>query len=267
MATKVVFAGSRPLGHFVLSYLSKLDDIQIVGCAVKDFGQDRWWKDDPWDLACGRYQLVDNFNDLDFDLGISVNYWEKISSLVLDDCGLGFVNIHHSYMLNIRGRNIVTHAIRNNSCSKIFGTTLHYMNEKIDRGPIICSRECLIDDTDTAKNLYEKADGLAKEIFIKWLPIITHKKIQNLPLPAKTAAYHNKNGIKNNVDMGAAKKDIYDQVRSLEFNDFFEPPYLETSVGKEYLTISPSLGYETLLECGGSRAVYKRVWNPPLKTR
>ena len=145
--------------------------------------------------------------------------------------------------------------------------TRHYMNEKIDRGPIICSRECLIDDTDTAKNLYEKADGLAKEIFIKWLPIITHKKIQNLPLPAKTAAYHNKNGIKNNVDMGAAKKDIYDQVRSLEFNDFFEPPYLETSVGKEYLTISPSLGYETLLECGGSRAVYKRVWNPPLKTR
>ena len=48
---KVVFLGSRPLGHFALKFLENMESVEVVGVLVKEPASSAWWKDDPFYLA------------------------------------------------------------------------------------------------------------------------------------------------------------------------------------------------------------------------
>ena len=55
-----------------------------------------------------RFNKLENIN---FDLGISVNWTKKIHDNLLKLPKYGFINIHNSYKNIIKGRNIATHSI------------------------------------------------------------------------------------------------------------------------------------------------------------
>jgi methionyl-tRNA formyltransferase len=75
----------------------------------------------------------------------------------------GFWNIHHSYNLRLRGRNITTHAIIRSKIDNIYyhGTTIHKMVPQLDAGPIVASEAIEICTNDTAYTLFNKVNKIA----------------------------------------------------------------------------------------------------------
>ena len=119
---KVAFLGSRPLGKIALEILSKLSNVQIVATVVKEPPLKAWWKDDPFYIAKNQFTSHEDLKDIEFDLGLSVNYWRYKDPAILKIPKLGFVNLHHSYNLSLSGRNMTSMAILS-AKSLIDGTT------------------------------------------------------------------------------------------------------------------------------------------------
>ena len=103
---RVVFLGSRAIGKFALEFLSRRSDIDLVGKVVLDDYKDAYWTEDPSDLSWPLTLRYEELADIDFDLGISVNYWAVVKSPILERPKMGFFNIHHSHNLMYRGLNI-----------------------------------------------------------------------------------------------------------------------------------------------------------------
>ena len=99
------------------------------------------------------------------DLLISLGYWRILSREVIEKIPLGIVNVHHSHKLRYRGRHCTTWAIRNGD--SVHGSTLHYINEKLDDGPIIDSDCCDITVTDTAQTLFLRANDIGLALLKK----------------------------------------------------------------------------------------------------
>lgn len=134
---------------------------------------------------------MSGIKNLDIDMGLSVNYHKIIGEDILCHCKKGFYNIHHSYNLRLRGRNITTHAILNTLNENIcyHGTCLHRMISKLDAGPIIASRAVSIEEDDTAYSLFQKADMAAFEMAKEWLPRIAFQEV--MPYNPPEAGIHN----------------------------------------------------------------------------
>lgn len=179
---KIAFAGGRLLGLEVLHWLSLQDCFEII--AVCPISND----DDP-EYYCRMIELVkeknlflcdiQDFKNFKVDIGLSVNYNKIIRSDLLKHCVKGFYNVHHSYNLRLRGRNVATHAILNTLKEPVFyhGTTLHKMVPELDAGGIVASESIPIDNDDTAFTLFKKADSLALSLIKVWIPRIAFEKI------------------------------------------------------------------------------------------
>ncbi len=75
-----------------------------------------------------------NFEEIDYDLGISFLYTHKIPASEFIKNKI-WINFHPGPLPNYRGRNLCYHAIVNGE--KEFGATLHYMDAEYDTGKII----------------------------------------------------------------------------------------------------------------------------------
>ena len=102
------------------------------------------------DLDC-----IYDFSDIVFSAG----YHYKVPSELLLKPYLGTINIHQSYRMKYKGRNMNTHVLRNGD--EVHGTTLHYMTDVIDNGDIVDTDCFLVENTDTAFSLNEKCMKMA----------------------------------------------------------------------------------------------------------
>ncbi len=105
----------------------------------------------------------------DSDLMLSLGYWRIVPKNIIDKVPLGILNLHHSYMLRYRGRHTATWAIMNKE--KTHGTTLHYMSECLDDGPILAAREVAIQETDTAYALFNRINVAALDMVKENVPV------------------------------------------------------------------------------------------------
>ena len=259
---KVLFLGSRPLGFFALKKLSGMDNVEIVGCVVKKPSENAWWKEDPYELAEGKVFTHEDIQNIDFDFGISINYWKIIESAIICKPSLGFINIHHSYMLSLRGRDMTTHAIlgaRNNH-RWYHGTTLHYTDDGLDTGPIIATESCPITEADTAWTLFNKTEVLAKEMLNLWLPRITAgrppvaspESMQPLNLRSDGAT-------KTIDDIFSDPLLSYDIVRAYDFNGYYEPASSIINGQQTFLTTDVAQGGKVIIEIDPRRVIYEWI--------
>ena len=132
------FCSHNPL--FSLGFVSGLDDNTIFPSLLN---------------RCQSLQQVCSSSDIVFSLG----YESIIPKSIIDSVPLGIVNLHQSYGLKYRGRNLATHHILNDE--KYIGASLHYITEKVDCGPIVALGRVKIDPDDTAYTAFNKAMSLA----------------------------------------------------------------------------------------------------------
>jgi methionyl-tRNA formyltransferase len=93
------------------------------------------------------------FKELRPDIAILFAYGKIIPQSWLDIPLFGFINIHASLLPKWRGAAPIQRAIENND--KKTGITIMKMNDKLDEGPILNSKELKINSLTNGKNLTE----------------------------------------------------------------------------------------------------------------
>ncbi len=79
------------------------------------------------------------FKNLSPDLVIVVAYGQIIPKKILEIAKFGFINIHASLLPRWRGAAPIQRAIMN--CDKKIGVSIMKIEEKLDSGPVLASRE------------------------------------------------------------------------------------------------------------------------------
>jgi len=258
---KVIFLGSRPLGSYALDFLGKMPNVEVVGCVVRSPAEESWWVSDPFHLVSSKKISLEDIGSIDFDLGVSINYWSIIPESIISRAKLGFVNVHHSYLLSLKGRDMQTHAILNarKNNSWYHGTTLHYINENLDSGPIIASDSCDITEYDTAWTLFNKVEQLSKDLIKIWLPRIV---LSNPPTASPQHKIQDAVKFRRDLpsslisDLRADPIFSYDVVRAFDFNGNYEMASTFINGERVYLTTNRSMSKDLLLILDETRYIY-----------
>lgn len=226
MKKRIAIIGSRKLACDVLNWVKNSSKVEIVGGFPPPFNG--WWQDE------FKATLEDNkipvFNDLDLllnekiDVVFSINFWKKIEAKQINRVKVGIINIHHSYLLKYKGRYSTSWAIvnaRKLNCWE-HGSTLHYIDEKLDEGKIIDSWKCMITEDDTAETLFDKVEKLSflmfKKNFDKMLMPVTE-----FLRPAEECFFYDKDSNNLEIPLKSSPEDIYDFVRAWSFKDRPKP--------------------------------------------
>lgn len=110
------------------------------------------------------YNIIKNENP---DVIVVVAYGKLLPKSILDIAKYGCINVHASLLPKLRGASPVQTAIVNGD--KVTGVTTMLLDEGMDTGDILLSREIAIDNTDTAETMFEKLSVLGAELLIDTL--------------------------------------------------------------------------------------------------
>lgn len=148
------------------------------------------------------------------DVIFSFYYRKMICQKILDLPLVGAFNLHGSYLPYYRGRCPVNWVIINGEAKT--GVTLHYMVEKPDAGDIVGQKPVAIGSSDTAKTLYDKLCGAAKELLDEVLPLIKKDQIprqrQNL---SQGSYYGGRRPEDGRIDWNKSAAEIYNLIRAV----------------------------------------------------
>ncbi len=240
---KIAFAGGRALGVRTLEWLATNSIFDVVAvCPVP--------KDSDPDYYNDMMSVIDHFKllscdinrlkDFYIDMGLSVNYHRIIKQDILSCFNKGFYNVHHSYNLRLRGRNITTHAILNTLNENVYyhGTTLHLMVPELDAGGIVASESVSIDPEDTAYSLFNKTDDVSFEMITEWIPRIATQRVF-LYTPPTEGVHSYKNSELPSREMNDAMSDemIDTYIRAFDFPGK-EPAYLMSDGRRIHLVMN-----------------------------
>jgi methionyl-tRNA formyltransferase len=128
---------------------------------------------------------------------------------------LGTFNLHASLLPNYRGAAPINWAIINGETKT--GVTTFFIDDKIDTGAMILSKEIAIDKNENAGNLHDKLMELGSEAVVETLAIIENGNvittIQNENPEIKTAYKLNKENCK--IDWNKSGEEIHNLIRGL----------------------------------------------------
>lgn len=228
---KVIFLGSRDLGYKTLKWLIEDSRFDVVGVCLYPNNGKRFWETDPRELSQQfgiPERSEEDLEKIEFDIGISVNYHKVIKESTLKLANRGFWNIHHSYNLRLRGRNITTHAILRSNIDNIHyhGTTLHKMVTELDAGPIAASQAIPIYPSDTAYSLFLRVNELAFSLFTEWIPRIAFEEVYPYAPPTKGVMMFKAHDLPSReLFPTLTDAEIYDKIRAFDFPGQ-EPAYI-----------------------------------------
>jgi UDP-4-amino-4-deoxy-L-arabinose formyltransferase/UDP-glucuronic acid dehydrogenase (UDP-4-keto-hexauronic acid decarboxylating) len=148
------------------------------------------------------------------DIIFSFYYRKMIGREILDLPRIGAFNLHGSYLPAYRGRCPVNWVIINGEAQT--GVTLHYMIEKPDAGDIVGQKAVAIDISDTAKTLYDKLCGAAKELLDEVLPLIKKGQIPRQKQDLKSGSYYGgRRPEDGRIDWKKSTAEIYNLIRAV----------------------------------------------------
>ena len=147
-----------------------------------------------------------NLKKLSPDIVIVVAYGQIISKSFLDIANFGFINIHASLLPKWRGAAPIQRAIMNND-QKI-GVCVMKIEEKLDSGPILASKELELDKNATHGEIEKKLSIIGSNLLIESLKKIKEDNFKFIEQNHSEATYAkkiNKNETKINWKLDANK--------------------------------------------------------------
>jgi methionyl-tRNA formyltransferase len=148
------------------------------------------------------------------DIIFSFYYRKMICREILDLPKIGAFNLHGSFLPYYRGRCPVNWVIINGE--KTTGVTLHYMVDKPDAGDIVGQKAVVVDVLDTAKTLYDKLCGAAKELLDDLLPLIKSGQIPRQKQDLKAGSYYGgRRPEDGRIDWNKSATEIYNLIRGV----------------------------------------------------
>ena len=171
--------------------------------------------------------------ELNPDIIISCAYGQIIPKEILNCPKYGCINVHASLLPYLRGGAPIQHAIIDGYTKT--GITIMYMDEAMDTGDIIASREITINKDDTYGSIYTKLQEIAPSLLIEVLPSIINKTNKRIKQDNSIATYAwNIKREEEHIDFNRKGLEIDSLVRGLN-----PIPYANTIINNiEYKVVS-----------------------------
>ncbi len=109
-------------------------------------------------------------------LGVVIDFGQKLGAELLAAVPLGFINLHGSLLPKYRGAAPVQWAILNGDDTT--GATVFQLNEKWDAGAVLGRVETPIDPEETADELHDRLADLGAEVLMRCIADIAHGVVQ-----------------------------------------------------------------------------------------
>jgi methionyl-tRNA formyltransferase len=179
-------------------------------------------------------KIVAKIKEIRPDIIFAIGSMQLMPPEILSIPSLGVLNIHPALLPKYRGRYSTAHAIFNRE--KETGVTLHWMDEKIDSGPIILQESYPIGSDDTAKDVYDRFTEVGTRLFGVFLDMLEDDvKIASRKQNESEATYYPKNLPNNGViDWSWDGEKIRRFVRAMTFPPF---PPVTFKLGKRTMAI------------------------------
>lgn len=170
---EVLFMGRKRVGANALKHTLSLSETRVVGVLTDSHLAGSATTD-----VAKEYGIpVFNHNELEkqirdgeftYDLGLSVLYWRKLSSVFIETPRLGNINFHPAPLPQYKGTAGYNMAIMDELSN--WGVTAHYVDENIDTGGIVEVSLFPIEHiNETAQSLENKTRPIILELFKRTL--------------------------------------------------------------------------------------------------
>ena len=160
------------------------------------------------------YDIIKKSNP---DIIITCAYGQMLPKELLELPRFKSINVHASLLPKLRGAAPIQRAIMNGE--KETGITIMYMDEKMDTGNIISSKQIKIEDSDTYDSLHDKLSTLGIDLLIETLPSIvdgTNPSIKQNEGEATYAPLIDK--VDEKIDFNKTSLEVYNKIRGLNSN-------------------------------------------------
>lgn len=152
--------------------------------------------------------------DLNPDIIITCAYGQIIPKEILENPPFGCINVHASLLPKLRGGAPIHKAIINGDSKT--GVTIMYMEEKLDSGDMIASKETPITMDDNLESLHDRLSMMGKELLLDILPSIFNQTNQRIRQNEEDATYaFNITREEEHICFSKTKLEIFNQVRGL----------------------------------------------------
>lgn len=227
---RLIFFGYHNIGYVCLRALIDLcaglgDEIAAV-VTHSDNPKENIWFASVRDLAFKHYLPVyqpDDPNDPAFvaamarlqpDFLISCYYRHMLKRPLLEVPRLGALNLHGSLLPKYRGRVPVNWVLINGETET--GVTLHYMEEKADRGDLVAQKRVPITEEDTALTLFARMTVAAEELLRETYPLLRTGQAPRVPQDHRQATYFGgRRPEDGRIDWRQSAQEIYNLVRAV----------------------------------------------------
>jgi methionyl-tRNA formyltransferase len=200
---RIIFMGYHNIGYACLEALiarsRELGDEIVAVVTHADDPKENIWFASVRQLAFENYLPVyqpDNPNNPAFvaamqalqpDWLFSCYYRHMLKQAILDLPRLGALNLHGSLLPRYRGRCPVNWVLVFGEAET--GITLHYMEEKADRGDIVAQHRIPITPEDTAATLLAQMTAAAGQLFRETYPRLRSGQAKRFPQDHAQASY------------------------------------------------------------------------------
>jgi methionyl-tRNA formyltransferase len=125
--------------------------------------------------------------DLSLDALVVVAYGLILPRAALDSPRLGCINIHASLLPRWRGAAPIQRALLAGDAKT--GITIMRMEEALDTGPVLATRELDVGPRDTAQVLHDRLSQLGAELIVATLSEFERGRVHETPQPAEGRTY------------------------------------------------------------------------------
>jgi methionyl-tRNA formyltransferase len=225
---RIVFLGTPEVAVPALEALVAADDVDVVAVVTnpdRPKGRSKQPVPPPVKVAAERHglpvwqpvkarEMLADLAALDVDACAIVAYGALLPRDVLDAGGRGFVNLHFSLLPRWRGAAPVQHAVR--AGDAVTGVTCFVLDEGMDTGPVLATREEPIRPDDTSGTLLERLAELGAPVLLDALRRLVAGE-EPVAQPTEGATLASKITPDDTaVDWAAAARSVTDLVRSAD---------------------------------------------------
>ena len=109
------------------------------------------------------------------ELILLIGFMRILSSKFCNQWNGKILNVHPSLLPKYAGgmdTNVHEEVLKNND--KETGCTIHLVTDKVDKGPIVIQKKCLVDSDDTIESLKSKVQNLEGAAFLEAIPLFSN---------------------------------------------------------------------------------------------
>ena len=170
-------------GHNILAVVTNPDKpkgrgMKMIASPVKEYATQKGYKVYQPEKVRNNEEFLSTIKSLNPDVICVVAYGKILPKELLEIPKLGSINVHGSLLPKYRGAAPIQWAVLNGD--SITGITTMYMDEGMDTGDIILTKQVEIGENETTGELWERLSKIGGSLLVDTLKLVEEKNSQKI---------------------------------------------------------------------------------------